>query len=231
MAPPFPNGWLFPQLHSTFVWHAIHTSQTPLHHTFLLTGGRNRKFLKEPIALDYKDNPEHGLRLILTFQPHTSFLVPIDRCVSLAKAGIFGGAATTAAAALAGVAGNVDKEGPFYKEQALKFLHVCLASVLNLRSPDELRQQGDAADQLASMLLAPPVAPNVRPVPARQELGGVKTKTQLVAERQVSRGLLVGKQRQYNIACCCILLDELWTCCLQLQTGRISGLATCSMLK
>jgi hypothetical protein len=53
-------------------------------------GGRNRRFLKEPIELEYKDNPEHGLRLILKFQTSqpdsapTSFLVPLDRCISLA---------------------------------------------------------------------------------------------------------------------------------------------------
>ena len=54
-------------------------------------GGRNRKFLKEPLPLEYKDNPEHGLRLILTFQPQTSFLVPLDRCVALAKTGLYAG--------------------------------------------------------------------------------------------------------------------------------------------
>jgi hypothetical protein len=43
-------------------------------------GGRNRKFLADPGPLEYKDNPEHGLRLILTFRPNTSFLVPLDRC-------------------------------------------------------------------------------------------------------------------------------------------------------
>ena len=39
----------------------------------------------ESPRLDYRDNPEHGLRLILTFKPATSFLVPLDRCVSLAR--------------------------------------------------------------------------------------------------------------------------------------------------
>lgn len=48
-------------------------------------GGRNRRFLKDPLELDLKDNPEHGLRLILTFQPSTSFLVPLDRCLALSS--------------------------------------------------------------------------------------------------------------------------------------------------
>jgi transformation/transcription domain-associated protein len=31
-------------------------------------GGRNRKFMRDPATLEYRDNPEHGLRLILTFK-------------------------------------------------------------------------------------------------------------------------------------------------------------------
>ena len=52
-------------------------------------GGRNRRFLMEPLELDLKSNPEHGLRLILTFQPATSFLVPLDRCLALASLNLF----------------------------------------------------------------------------------------------------------------------------------------------
>jgi hypothetical protein len=48
-------------------------------------GGRNRRFLKEPQQLEYKDNPEYGLRLILTFRPTLSFLTPLDKCMVLAK--------------------------------------------------------------------------------------------------------------------------------------------------
>ena len=48
-------------------------------------GGRNRRFLHDPLELTYKSNPEHGLRLILTFHPATSFLVPLDRCIALAR--------------------------------------------------------------------------------------------------------------------------------------------------
>ena len=48
-------------------------------------GGRSRCFLHEPLELEAKSNPEHGLRLILTFKPETSFLVPLDRCIQLMK--------------------------------------------------------------------------------------------------------------------------------------------------
>jgi transformation/transcription domain-associated protein len=52
-------------------------------------GGRNRRFLlQQPPRLEYKDNPEHGLRIILTFPPQTSFLVPLDKCIALARGGL-----------------------------------------------------------------------------------------------------------------------------------------------
>ncbi|GIL72029.1 hypothetical protein Vretifemale_2442, partial [Volvox reticuliferus] len=99
-------------------------------------GGLNRRWLKDPQPLEYRDNPEHGLRLILTFEPQTSFLVPVDRCVALARAGIAAGlegppsAGTATGLAVAGVYGG---DGGHYRRQALHFLHVCLASMLNLR--------------------------------------------------------------------------------------------------
>lgn len=45
-------------------------------------GGRSRK-AKEPPTLGYKDNPEHGLRLILTFQPTPPFLLPLERVLQM----------------------------------------------------------------------------------------------------------------------------------------------------
>lgn len=80
-------------------------------------GGRNRRFLKEPLALECKENPEHGLRLILTFEPSTPFLVPLDRCINLA---------------VAAVMHKNNGVDAFYRKQALKFLRVCLSSQLNL---------------------------------------------------------------------------------------------------
>lgn len=38
------------------------------------------------------------------------------------------------------------------KREALRFLHICLASVLNLRSPDDSQLPGTALDKLALML-------------------------------------------------------------------------------
>jgi len=67
-------------------------------------GGRNRRFLRDPLALAFKANPEHGLRLILTFRPATSFLVPLDRCIGLARATLLPRDGPPADAAPAGAA-------------------------------------------------------------------------------------------------------------------------------
>ncbi len=51
-------------------------------------GARNRRWLKAPQAVAYRENPEHGLRIVLTFHPATSFLVPLDRCLSLVRGAV-----------------------------------------------------------------------------------------------------------------------------------------------
>lgn len=100
-------------------------------------GGRNRRFLKEPLALECKENPEHGLRLILTFEPSTPFLVPLDRCINLA---------------VAAVMNNNTGIDSFYRKQALKFLRVCLSSQLNL--PEKVKDDGYTASQLSTLLVS-----------------------------------------------------------------------------
>uniref|UniRef100_A0A5B6YTI9 Putative transcription-associated protein 1 n=1 Tax=Davidia involucrata TaxID=16924 RepID=A0A5B6YTI9_DAVIN len=138
-------------------------------------GGRNRRFLKEPLALECKENPEHGLRLILTFEPSTPFLVPLDRCINLAVAAVMH------------KNGGVDA---FYRKQALKFLRVCLSSQLNL--PGNVTDEGLTPRHLSTYLVSP-VDPSWR----RSETSdikadlGVKTKTQLMAEKSVFKILLM----------------------------------------
>lgn len=138
-------------------------------------GGRNRRFLKEPLALECKENPEHGYRLILTFEPSTPFLVPLDRCINLAVSAVMQ------------KNGGVD---PFYRKNALKFLRVCLASQLNL--VENVTDEGSSAKQLSNLLVSS-ADTSLR----RSEISdikgdlGVKTKTQLLAERSVFKILLV----------------------------------------
>lgn len=109
-------------------------------------GGRNRRFLKEPLSLDCKENPEHGLRLVLTFEPTTSFLVPLDRCIYLARAAVMQPQPGIEA---------------FYRKHALKFLRVCLCLVLNLKG--NIGNEGVTSGQLGTMLLTP-VDPSRRKV-------------------------------------------------------------------
>ncbi|XP_031107078.1 transformation/transcription domain-associated protein-like [Ipomoea triloba] len=138
-------------------------------------GGRNRRFLKEPLALECKENPEHGLRVILTFEPSTPFLVPLDRCINLAVAAL--------------MHKNVSVDA-FYRKQALKFLRACLSSQLNL--PGIANDEGSTSRLLSAMLVS-----TVDPTWRRSEMSdvkadlGVKTKTQLLAEKSVFKILLM----------------------------------------
>ncbi|PHT91150.1 hypothetical protein T459_06263 [Capsicum annuum] len=138
-------------------------------------GGRNRRFLKEPLALECKENPEHGLRVILTFEPSTPFLVPLDRCINLAVAAVMQRSVIVDA---------------FYRKQALKFLRVCLSSQLNL--PGSATDDGFTSRMLSTLLVS-----SVDPSWRRSETSdikadlGVKTKTQLLAERSVFKILLM----------------------------------------
>ncbi len=51
-------------------------------------GGRNRRWLLEGVEVDEKAFTEFGLRIILQFLPSTSFLVPLDNSIKLAKAAL-----------------------------------------------------------------------------------------------------------------------------------------------
>ena len=64
---------------------------------------------------------------------------------------------------------------------------MCLASVLNLRSPDDSQLPGSQLDKLVEMLFGDQEEPHIEPI---SNEGGVKTKTQLLAERQVLKQLL-----------------------------------------
>ncbi|XVE87428.1 hypothetical protein DITRI_Ditri18aG0116500 [Diplodiscus trichospermus] len=138
-------------------------------------GGRNRRFLKEPLALECKENPEHGLRLILTFEPSTPFLVPLDRCINLAVAAVMHKDA------------GMDS---FYRKRALKFLRVCLSSQLNL--PGNVSDEGYTPKQLLTSLVSGvDLSWRRSETPDAKSDLGVKTKTQLLAEKSVFKILLM----------------------------------------
>ncbi|KAL8472429.1 hypothetical protein ACS0TY_029584 [Phlomoides rotata] len=138
-------------------------------------GGRNRRFLKEPLALECKENPEHGLRLILTFEPSTPFLVPLDRCINLAVAAVMQKSSCVDA---------------FFRKQALMFLRVCLSSQLNL--PGLVNDDGSTSSLLSTCIISSVDASWRRSDTSdiKADLG-VKTKTQLMAEKSVFKILLM----------------------------------------
>ncbi|XXG86133.1 hypothetical protein AAC387_Pa11g1088 [Persea americana] len=136
-------------------------------------GGRNRRFLKEPLALECKENPEHGFRLILTFEPSTPFSVPLDRFIYLA---------------VAAVMQNSSGVEAFYKKQALKFLRVCLLSLLNLQG--NIKDEGVTPGLLATLIVSS-VDPSRRRTETYDKDWGVKTKTQLLAQKSVFKTLLM----------------------------------------
>ncbi|KAK9678784.1 hypothetical protein RND81_11G233100 [Saponaria officinalis] len=138
-------------------------------------GGRNRRFLKDPLSLECKENPEHGIRVILTFEPGTPFLVPLDRCINLAIATV------------------MQKNGPveiFYRKQALKFLHVSLSAQLNL--PGNVSDESSTTGKLSTLLSSSGDLSWRRcdTSDVKADLG-VKTKTQLLAEKSVFKSLLM----------------------------------------
>ncbi|KAM1426046.1 hypothetical protein TB2_017954 [Malus domestica] len=138
-------------------------------------GGRNRRFLKEPLALECKGNPEHGLRTILTFEPSTPFLVPLDRCINLAVEAVMHKNS------------GIDT---FYRKQALKFIRVCLSSQLNL--PEKIKDDGGTPSQLSTLLVSAVDSSWQRPETSDMKADlGVKTKTQLIAEKSVFKTLLM----------------------------------------
>ncbi|CEG01408.1 Tetratricopeptide-like helical [Ostreococcus tauri] len=147
-------------------------------------GGRNRAFLKNPLKLDAKSNPEHGLRMILMFKPDTSFLVPLDRCIVLMQ-----NILTTP------MIPNVKPSEALvrHRRQALTFIRTCLVSILNLSAARALY---GTVEEIESALEAAisngwgKKCEAMTGVEATPQLGN-KTKGQLVAEQNIFKRLVV----------------------------------------
>jgi len=84
-------------------------------------GGRGRRWLSEGTSVDFKAIPEYGLRVILAFPPHTSFLVPLDRCVQLAWNTVESGTA------------DVHR-----RKNALRLLQICVGTLSRLHLPADM---------------------------------------------------------------------------------------------
>ena len=89
-------------------------------------------FSKSRSSWKRKRIPEHGLRMILTFKPETSFLVPFDRCIALMR-GILESPRVLPAIASSSMNSSSVEALNEHRKQALAFC-VCLASVINVSS-------------------------------------------------------------------------------------------------
>ena len=146
-------------------------------------GGRNRTFLRNPLELDAKSNPEHGLRMILMFKPDTSFLVPLDRCIVLMQ-----NILSTP------VIPNVKVSDALihHRRQALAFIRTCLVSVLNLNAAHAL---SGSEEQIESAIEA--AVANGWGKKFQTNIGdeaaqlGNKTKSQLIAEQNIFKQLII----------------------------------------
>ena len=74
-----------------------------------------------------------------------------------------------------------------HRQEALRFLHVALATVLDMRGPDQSELPGRPVDKLAASLFGgyPPQHCKIMP---QDPTVGPKTKMQLLSERQVRPG-------------------------------------------
>jgi len=147
-------------------------------------GGRNRAFLRDPLELDAKGNPEHGLRMILMFKPETSFLVPLDRCIVLMQNILSTPMIPNIKASEALIR---------HRRQALAFIRTCLMSVLNLNAGHAF---SGTQDDIASALEVAVTNGWGEKVDARQNIEsrtslGNKTKSQLMAEQGIFKQLVV----------------------------------------
>ena len=148
-------------------------------------GGRARRVLRDPARLDWRPSPEHGLRLILTFPPATSFLIPLDRCVHLARGAL--------APPLPGT--TQSSEVAAHRRAALAFVRAALVSLLNLVPPTApAAADGPPPASLVSTLqetLQNGTSATVRVERASPSMDlGAKTKAACSAERLAARQLL-----------------------------------------
>jgi transformation/transcription domain-associated protein len=151
-------------------------------------GGRGRRVLRDPTRLEWRPSPEHGLRLILTFPPSTSFLIPLDRCVTLARGAL----------APLPPGSTQTPEGVAHRRAAVSFLHAVVCSLLNIApasftvssEPATAAGVNSFAQALQNTLLAANASTaRVERVLPIMDLGS-KTKAACAAEKAAGRQLV-----------------------------------------
>lgn len=148
-------------------------------------GGRGRRWLGDSVSVDYKEIPEYGLRVILAFPPHTSFLVPLDRCVQLAWTTV-----------------TCPGNDPHKRKNALRLLQICTETLARLHLPNKMicdsKDDATALDatkkknleKLKDLLFNSKEAPQIPSDLSWPSELGVKTKKQHAAEKKMLETVL-----------------------------------------
>ena len=105
-------------------------------------GGRSRRFLQKPLCLDHKAGSEHGMRASLTFQPSTTFLIPLDQCVTMARALIDDSSSVVSGRGAESPLSP--QQRAYYRKTAKRFLEICCIAFMGVAS--SLPEQGDGCE-------------------------------------------------------------------------------------
>eukprot|EP00210_Caulerpa_lentillifera_P007000 g6694.t1 len=144
-------------------------------------GGRNRKFLEDPLQLEWMDNPDDGLRMIFSFLPGTQFLVNLDRCIALTNEGLFSSPNSTTESA--------GENTVYYKQQGMRFLHSCLASVMNLTAAEMPGANPLEVNELKKMITEKLIN-SLTPGQGPTQEQGLRIKSQFIAEKKTLTSLI-----------------------------------------
>jgi phosphatidylinositol kinase/protein kinase (PI-3 family) len=139
-------------------------------------GGRNRNCIRSPLELPCKENPENGLRLVLTFEPGIHFMLPVDEYLPLATA-VF----------------NSADVSTFYKKEALNLLRACLAPILNVKASQMIGGANENKGQFQGVVAVEVASDEGRPqtgMHPRSCDNIFKTRSQHVTEISMARQIL-----------------------------------------
>jgi hypothetical protein len=170
-------------------------------------GGRNRRFPPQspPESMDFKKFPDHGMRIILAFEPNMPFMLPLDKSVAAARGCVRNDAVTVrpvpdASLRAPGVPGQKRIQRPPLETRvhAARFLRSCVARIVSLRPVEDssLDVEGGAS-KVKEALLGEHGAPTVpvimtEPRDGRPSHPYAKSPIQLEAELEVFGAALGG---------------------------------------
>lgn len=117
----------------------------------------------------YKEHPEHGMRIILTFEPSTPFLVPVDKCVTFARQAVRNDPLPLVVTSTGERSALSSRKPPDRslgaRVRAFEFLRATLLRIANVRTPSECPIVGTAEEKLKEALFGQHEYPRAAPQP------------------------------------------------------------------